>query len=44
MCVLFGEGSPRIAEMSCQIKSVASLIDVDSIKRHLFPPNIEMGN
>jgi hypothetical protein len=38
------EGSPRIAEMSCQIKSVASLIDVDTIKRHLFPPNIEMGN
>jgi len=38
------EGRTRIAEMSCQIKSVASLIDVDIIKRLLFPPNVEMGN
>jgi hypothetical protein len=23
--------------MSCQIKTIASLIDVDSVKKHLFP-------
>jgi hypothetical protein len=42
--VLCVEGSTRIVEMSCQIKTVASFIDVDTVKRRLFPPDITMGN
>ena len=29
--------------MSCQIKSIASLVDVDSVKKYLFSPDNQNG-